>query len=109
MAFDPDLADLLRAEITGHGTVIEKKMFGGLCFMLNGHMAMGTYKQGGMFRVAKHDAAKALAIPGTETMIQAGREATGFILTSADVVFDDDQRHKLAQLALAYIKTLPPK
>jgi TfoX/Sxy family transcriptional regulator of competence genes len=109
MAFDPKLADLLRKEITGHGTIVEKKMFGGLAFMLNGNMAMGTYQEGGMFRVSKETAAQALAVKGTSTMTQGGREMAGFILTSADVVFDDTKRRKLAKLALAYVKTLPPK
>jgi len=109
MAFDPKLADLLRAEITGHGTIVEKKMFGGLAFMLNGNMAMGTYQDGGMFRVSKESAADALAVQGTSTMTQGGREMAGFILTKAEVVFDAARRKKLAALALTYVKSLPPK
>ncbi len=109
MAFDPKLADLLRSEVTGHGTIVEKKMFGGLAFMLSGNMVMGTYQDGGMFRVAKETAAEALAVKGTSTMTQGGREMAGFILTTAEVVFDETRRKKLAALALSYVKTLKPK
>ncbi len=109
MAFDPKLADRLRSEVSGHGTIVEKKMFGGLAFMLNGNMVTGTYKDGGMFRVSKETAAEALSVPGTSTMTHGGREMAGFILTSAGVVFDDARRRKLAKLALEYVKSLPPK
>ena len=109
MAFDPKLADLLRAEVNGHGTLVEKKMFGGLAFMLNGNMVLGTYQAGGMFRVHKDSTAEALKIAGTSIMQQAGHDMPGFILTSADLVFDKTRRHQLAQMALAYVKTLKPK
>ena len=61
MAFDKDIADLLRADLAGH-QVAEQKMFGGLAFMLNGHMVCGMHKGGAMFRVGKERTAAALAV-----------------------------------------------
>ncbi len=53
MAYDEGAAALLRDELVGTGEVREQKMFGGLCFMVNGHMVCGVHKGGGMFRVGK--------------------------------------------------------
>jgi len=53
MALDEDLADRMRAVLTGTGTVREVRMFGGLCFMLNGNMVAGTSRRGLLVRVGK--------------------------------------------------------
>ena len=54
MAYDDGLAELLREDLADIATRIEeKRMFGGLCFMLDGHMLCGVHKGGGMFRVGK--------------------------------------------------------
>jgi hypothetical protein len=52
MAYDLGLAQLLRDDLVGE-KISEKKMFGGLAFLLNGHMVCGLHKGGAMFRVGK--------------------------------------------------------
>ena len=59
MAYDEGLAELLRGDVAELGAIAEKKMFGGLCFMLNGNMLCGVHKGGAMFRVGKDNAAEA--------------------------------------------------
>ncbi|HEX9859375.1 MAG TPA: TfoX/Sxy family protein, partial [Paracoccaceae bacterium] len=66
MAWDEGLAQLLRDDLAADpagGAVTEKKMFGGLAFLLHGHMVCGIHKGGAMFRVGKPNEAAALAVP----------------------------------------------
>ncbi len=86
-----------------------KRMFGGLCFMLNGNMLMGTFRGGAMARVAKADHAAAMKIPGAKPMVMKDRVMEGFILIDADSVEDDAALQRWVDMALAYNATLPAK
>jgi hypothetical protein len=57
----------------------EKRMFGGLCFMLHGNMLCGVHKGGGMFRIGKDNYAQALLLPGVSPMELTGRKMGGFV------------------------------
>ena len=72
MAYDERLAATIREALAGRAGVNEKKMFGGLCFLLNGNMVCGTYRDGGMYRVGKPNEAAALALPHTRPMEMTG-------------------------------------
>jgi TfoX/Sxy family transcriptional regulator of competence genes len=86
-----------------------KRMFGGVCLMLNGNMLMGTFRGGAMARVAKADHAVAMKIPGAKPMVMKGRVMEGFILIDADSVEDDAALQRWVDTALAYNATLPHK
>src|SRR5229473_266130 len=73
MAQDEDLADRMRVVLAGTGAVREVRMFGGLCFMLNGNMVAGTSRRGLLVRVGKDRHAQALARPGARPMEMSGR------------------------------------
>lgn len=108
MAIDIGLAQLLREDLVG-AAITEKKMFGGLCFLLNGNMVSGTMKSSALFRVGKPNDAAALAVPGTYPMVQRGLPMAGFVeLPTADCA-DDTRRGALSAMALAFVRTLPPK
>jgi hypothetical protein len=79
MALDEDLADRMRAVLAGTGAVREVKMFGGLCFMLNGNMVAGTSRRGLLVRVGKDRHAQALARPGAKPMEMSGRPMEGYV------------------------------
>ncbi|HEY1431191.1 MAG TPA: TfoX/Sxy family protein [Stellaceae bacterium] len=108
MAVDEDLAERMRAALAGTGAVREVRMFGGLCFMLNGNMLAGTSKRGLLVRVGQDQQSVALARPGAKRMEMTGRPMEGYI--SVDPPPPDDQalRDWLA-LAVAFVNTLPPK
>ncbi len=108
MAFDTDIAALLRADLAGHD-VLEQKMFGGLAFMLNGHMACGLHKGGAMFRIGKDRTAAALAVPGAQPMMMKTRPMPGMIDLPLADARDDARRKALVVLALATVAALPPK
>lgn len=104
-----ELADRIRAAVKDHPNIGEIRMFGGLCFTLNGNMLVGTMKDGGlMARVGEEQDAAALAKPGAEPMAFTGRTMKGFIIVSADELSDDALRDWIS-MAMAYVGPMPPK
>jgi TfoX/Sxy family transcriptional regulator of competence genes len=87
----------------------QKRMFGGLCFMLNGNMLVGTFRNGFMARIAKQDHAAAMGRPGASAMVMKDRVMQGFILIEADAVTSDDDLKSWIDWALAYNATIPLK
>ena len=79
MAVDQDFAERVRAVLGTTGAVREVRMFGGLCFMLNGNILAGTSKRGLLVRVGKDRHSDALARPGAKPMEMAGRSMAGYI------------------------------
>jgi TfoX/Sxy family transcriptional regulator of competence genes len=88
---------------------VAKKMFGGTCFMLNGNMAIGTFRDGILVRVGKDAHAKALTLPGASTMVMNGRKMEGYVMVSSDELLTDKSLATWIDLALAFNKTLPAK
>ena len=108
MAWDEGLAQLMRDHLADE-SVSEKKMFGGLAFLLNGHMVCGIHKGGAMFRVGKPNEAAALAIPGAAPMLFTGKPMSGMVDFSDEATADDALRGQVMTLALGFVKSLPPK
>ena len=108
MAYDEGLAQILRDDLPGE-PFRERKMFGGLCFLIAGNMVAGVYPGGGMFRVAKADRASALEVPGAEEIRMGARVMGGMIGLSPAAMGDDAARGRLMALALAHVRRLPPK
>ena len=109
MAYDDGHAELMRGELAEVAGISERKMFGGLCFMFNGHMVCGVHKDGGMARVGKAAEAQALEIEGIAPLSFTGRKMGGMVDVSEDVLGDDDRRAKIVAMALDYARSLPPK
>ena len=98
----------MRDDLAGE-RVAEKKMFGGLAFLLNGHMVCGIHKGGAMFRVGKLNETLALSVPGASPMMFTGRAMAGMIDLSDEATADDVRRARVMELALSFVKALPPK
>ena len=109
MAYDEGLAELLRSDLAERRGVVEKRMFGGLCFMLNGHMLCGVHKGGGMFRVGKTRHDEALRIDGASPMAFTGRPMGGMVNVTDEAMADDAKRGLLMGLAVENVRSLPPK
>jgi len=93
MAYDEGLAQRIRSALSGRDDVVEKKMFGGLTFMVGGRMAIGVVRDDLMVRVGPdgHDAA--LNEPGVRPMDFTGRPMRGMVyVASAVVATDEDLR-----------------
>lgn len=108
MAYDPGLAQTLRDALAGH-PITEKKMFGGLAFLLHGHMVCGVHKGGVMVRVGKAGYAEALTLPGVSPMMFTGKPMVAMVDLSDATVADDALCNRLLGLALATVAALPPK
>lgn len=109
MAYDEGLASLLREALENEPGYSEKKMFGGLCFLVYGKMVSGVHSGGGMFRVGKTNEAEARDIPGTGPMLFTGKPMGGMIVADDDLMADDNRRAALMEIALGHAKSLPPK
>ena len=78
MAYDEDLANRIREILADTANIDEKRMFGGLAFLVNGNMAVAASGQGGLLvRVPPEDAATLLTREHVEPMVMAGRETRG--------------------------------
>ncbi|SDE09249.1 TfoX/Sxy family protein [Limimaricola pyoseonensis] len=109
MAYDEGLAEIMRGDLDGTPGLTERRMFGGLAFMLNGHMVCGVHAGGAMFRVGKEHEAQARAIPGTGPMEFTGKPMGGMVSADEEVMADDERRAALMALAIANAEALPPK
>ncbi len=109
MAYDDGLAELMRDDLSDIDGISEKKMFGGLCFLLHGHMVCGVHQGGGMARVGKAREAEALQIDGTAPLSFTGRPMGGMIDIDEDLIGDDQRRGQVIALALTNAQSLPPK
>ena len=98
----------MRADIGVEPGITEKKMFGGLAFMLHGNMVCGVTKDGGMYRVGKDQEATALDL-GALPLSFTGRKMGGMVELDAGGFEDDALRAKLTELSLAHAASLPPK
>ena len=109
MAYDEGLAELLRTDLADMPGIVEKRMFGGLCFMKDGHMLCGVHRDGGMFRVGKPRESEALMVEGATPMQFTGRPMGGLVDATDDAMADDTRRARLLALALRNVEELGPK
>lgn len=109
MAYDEGLAEILRDSLNDLQGISEKRMFGGLCFMMNGHMMCGVHKDGGMFRIGKELEAKALELDGIDPLSFTGRKMGGMVDITEDAIAHDAIRQKMIAYAVEFVSSLPPK
>lgn len=110
MAYDTDLAERIRELVAAEKGVTEKRMFGGLAFLINGHMAVAASGKGGLIvRVDPGDTAEMLQRDHTEPMVMAGRETRGWVRVAGDGVPTMRQLRAWVDRGVGYAKTLPPK
>ena len=110
MAYDEELADRIRELLSGEPAVIEQKMFGGLAFLIGGHMAVAASGQGGL--LVRADPARSDAIVATgqaRPMVMRGREMSGWLRVDAGEVRTRDELAKWVTLGGDYARSLPPK
>ena len=109
MAYEHWIAERLRDDLAQKPGIAEKPMFGGLCFLKDGNMLCGAFRDRGMFRVGKERQDTALATQGTAPMVMGGRTMGGIVEATGDTFEDDARRTALLSLALEHARSLPPK
>lgn len=109
MAYDEVLAERVRQAVKKRSKAVEKKMFGGLCFMVKGHMACGVESERIVVRVGADAYEKALARPGAKPMDFTGRALKGFVYVGSSSVKNGRSLQKWIDMAVAHADSLPPK
>jgi TfoX/Sxy family transcriptional regulator of competence genes len=109
MAFDEHTAGRVRDALRGIRHVSEKKMFGGLAFMLNGNMVCGIRDRELMARVGASGYAEALKLPGARPMDFTGRPLNGYVYVSAQGIADDDALQAWVGRCVEFVGALPAK
>ena len=110
MAYDEDLAARVRDAVAGEPGLSEKRMFGGLAFLINGNMSVAASGRGGlMVRVPPAETEKLLMREHVEPMVMAGRETHGWLRVSLDGVKTRRQLQSWITRGVDYAKSLPPK
>lgn len=110
MAYDEGLAERIRERMVGTPGLTEKKMFGGLAFMVNGHIASAAYKGGDMMiRCAKEDWQALLGEPGARAMERGGKGMSGWVIIDNDAVAEDDDLDRWVERGRDFASSQPPK
>ncbi|NHC46889.1 TfoX/Sxy family protein [Motilibacter aurantiacus] len=110
MAYDGELAQRVRALLDGE-PVVEKRMFGGLAFLVDGHMAVAVGGRGGlMARVPPEQLEALLAEPGTDEVVMGqGRRMRGWVTIDDEALGDDVALRAWVTRGLDVVRALPPK
>ena len=109
MAYDEGHLALLRDDLVDEPGIVEKKMFGGICFLLNGNMLAGVMKNGAMARVGKESEPEAVALDGVEPLAFTGRRMGGLVRLAPEAVEDEARFGAVLDMAIAFVGPLPTK
>ena len=110
VAYDEELAERMRDRLEGELAVVEKRMFGGLAFMIDGNLSViASGSGGGIFRIDPEDEAVALQREHTANMEVKGRPMPGWIRVDSIALADDDVLDGWVADSLEFVRTLPPK
>ena len=109
MAFSETLAQHVRDVLYTLTTTEEKKMFGGIAFMVSGNMTVGVIRDDLIVRVGLEKYEDALSKPGTDLFQPTGRPMAGWVTVAPDSHKTDDDLKYWIELALEFVKTLPAK
>jgi hypothetical protein len=110
MAYDEALAGRIRDLIGPDPELTEKKMFGGLAFLIRGHMTIAASGQGGVLvRVDPAQTSDLVATTAASVAVMQGREMPGWLRVSADGIGTDEELSPWVELSIGYVRSLPPK
>lgn len=109
MAYDEKLAERLNSLIKGRKGFAEKKMFGGIAFMLNGNMCFGVHKKSLVLRMDEESANLSLKQKNVKPFDITGRPMKGWIMVSKEGIKTKGNLDKWTSLAVKFVKTLPKK
>src|SRR5437870_9234343 len=109
MAFDEKLADRIRKQLDSPAGLSEKRMFGGLAFLINGNMGVGVHGSELIVRIAPETADNALQEPGARPFDITGRPMKGWLLVGEPGITDSASLKKWVHRGVAYASALPKK
>lgn len=109
MAFDEGLAERIRYALKDEPGVTEKKMFGGLCFLVSGNMCCGIVKDTLMVRVGPAQYEECIQLPHARVMDFTGKALKGMVYVDPEGIAEDKDFQLWIDHCRIFVKTLPPK
>ena len=110
MPYDEDLAERIRELLADEPGVVEKRMFGGLAFLIGGNMSVAASGQGGlMVRVDPEETDELVAKPHAQPFVMRGREMQGWLRVDDEGVRTKRQLEPWVKRGVAYARSLPAK
>jgi len=110
VAYDEELADRIRGVLWAEPGLVEKRMFGGLAFLIGGHIAIAvTRDERLMLKLDEDELEAALALPHVAPMVMRDREMVGWVRVDADALENEDELVTWIDHGTAYARSLPPK
>jgi TfoX/Sxy family transcriptional regulator of competence genes len=110
MPYDEDLADRIREATSDVDGLTEKRMFGGLAFLVNGNMAVAASGRGGLLlRVDPAHSEELVDDVQVRRMEMRGKEMDGWLRVGADAIEDEAALHRWVDIGIAYASSLPAK
>jgi TfoX/Sxy family transcriptional regulator of competence genes len=110
MAYDEDLANRIRELVADEPGLTEKKMFGGLAFLIGGNMSVSASGQGGLLlRIEPEQTEELVAKPHAQPFVMRGRAMDGWLRVEPDGIKTKRQLERWVQRGVSYARSLPPK
>jgi TfoX/Sxy family transcriptional regulator of competence genes len=110
VAYDEDLANRIRELLSAEDGVVEKRMFGGLAFLIGGNMSVSASGQGGLLvRVDPAQTESLLAKPAAEPFVMRGRAMDGWLRVTPEGVTTKRELERWVRVGVSYARSLPVK
>ena len=110
MAYDDELANRIREVVQGESGLTERRMFGGLAFLVNGNMAVSASNQGGLLlRVDPSSTESLVSEPNVRRFEMRGREMNGWLRVDADALTSDTDLRRWVSHGVSYARSFPAK
>ena len=109
MAFNEALAQRIRQGLAQRKNIREKKMFGGIGFLLNGNLLVGVWKDSLIVRLGLDEAEEALLEPHVRAFDITGKPMKGWLLVASEGVEADDQLKEWIKRAVNFVGKMPEK
>ena len=110
MAYDEELANRVRERVQDEDGLTEKRMFGGLAFLINGNMAVSASGKGGLLLRVDPAQTEALVDDAhVQRAVMRGRAMGGWLRVDADAIDADDELARWVTLGVSFARSLPPK
>ena len=110
MTYDERLADRIRDLVEDEPGLTERKMFGGLAFLIHGNMAVAASNEGGvLLRVPPEETEQHLAHPHVDPFVMRGREMNGWLRVVPEGLGTDIELKRWVNVGVTYTRSLPPK
>ena len=109
MAYNEDLEKRIKSIVSDWQNTADKKMFGGVCYLLNGNMFCGVHKDFLILRLGQERAENALKLPHAQAFDITGKPMKGWVMSNADGYKSDHELKSWLAKAKKFVQTLPKK